>query len=152
MQVLRNLTGEGRRGRFADAGAAVGANAVPRSNGRGLAAADYDNDGDVDVAINSIGGKLDPAPQQRRSRPLARGRSSPALHPGTRVTAVLPGGRRLVREVQAGSSYLSSGGSARPLRARRREDSPRARSVRAPNGRETRLANVAADRLVTVTP
>ena len=28
--------------------------------------------------------------------------------PGTRITAVLPGGRRLVRELHAGSSYLSS--------------------------------------------
>ena len=59
IQVLENLTGEGRarrvrrrRRRRRDCPPA-GA-----SNGRGLAAADYDNDGDVDVAINSIGGRL----------------------------------------------------------------------------------------------
>jgi len=66
-----------------------------------------------------------------------------------RVTAVLPGGRRLVREVQAGSSYLSSEdprvhfglGAASRLREL---------VVRYPTGREVRLVNVAADRLVTV--
>src|SRR5206468_5278205 len=29
-----------------------------RRNGRGVAAADYDNDGRVDIAVNTIGGKL----------------------------------------------------------------------------------------------
>src|SRR5579859_5711041 len=54
VQVLENLGG----GAFADASRAVGLDPGPLVNGRGLAAADYDNDGRVDIAINSIGGKL----------------------------------------------------------------------------------------------
>ena len=67
------------------------------------------------------------------------------------ITAVLPNGRRLVREVQAGSSYLSS-------------ETPRLHfglgavkqvsllTVRYPDGRERQLRDVAADRLVTIGP
>ena len=65
------------------------------------------------------------------------------------MTAVLPDGRRLVRQVQAGSSYLSS-------------EDPRAHFglgkatklkeliVRWPSGKVTRQRNVAADQIVTV--
>ena len=45
---------------------------APLVNGRGLAAADYDNDGRVDVAVNSIGGKLILL-HNTGARPLARG-------------------------------------------------------------------------------
>jgi hypothetical protein len=78
-----------------------------RLNGRGVAAADVANDGRMDVAINTIGGKL-----------VLLHPSGPSGHwldvelarfaPGAVVTAVLPDGRRLTRVVQAGSSYLSS--------------------------------------------
>ena len=116
----------------------------------GLAAADYDNDGRVDIAINTIGGKL-----VLLHNTGARGHwlevDTGVFAPGAVITAVLPNGRRLVREVQAGSSYLSS-------------EDPRAHfglgkattvsvlTVRFPNGTERRLDNVAADRIITVAP
>jgi hypothetical protein len=78
-----------------------------RTNGRGVAAADYDNDGRVDIAVNTIGGKL-----------LLLHNTSPSgnwltvdvrpFSPGAVVTALLPYKARQVREIQAGSSYLSS--------------------------------------------
>ena len=142
VQVLENLHGE-----FANATGLVGLDRLARTNGRGLAAADFDNDGHVDVAINSVGGKLI----------LLRGTGGtghwlevklPRFAPGAIVTAVLPDGRRLVREVLAGSSYLSSedprihfGLGAATSVARL--------IVRYPDGKTTRLTGVAVDRIVS---
>ena len=69
------------------------------------------------------------------------------FHPGAVVTAVLPDGRTLVREEQAGSSYLSSedpriffglGTAATVSRL----------LVRYPDGSEKRLTDVAANQIV----
>ena len=70
----------------------------------------------------------------------------PRFAPGAVVTAVLPDGRRLVQEVHAGSSYLSSEdprihfglGSATKVTEL---------TVRYPGGRMTRVANVPADQI-----
>ena len=117
-------------------------------NGRGLAAADYDNDGRVDIAINSIGGRL-----------VLLHNTSPAGHwlevqvapfaPGAVVTVTDSAGRRQSRTVQAGSSYLSSEdprvhfgfGTA----------TPRVVSVRYPwNGGVTTVDRPAVDSVLTV--
>jgi Na+-translocating ferredoxin:NAD+ oxidoreductase RnfD subunit len=88
-------------------GAARGVLAPLRVNGRGVAAADAGNDGRMEVAINTIGGKL------VLLRPTGPGGSwidvsLSRFVPGAVVTVTLPDGRSLVRTVQAGSSYLSS--------------------------------------------
>jgi Na+-translocating ferredoxin:NAD+ oxidoreductase RnfD subunit len=77
-----------------------------RTNGRGLAAADYDNDGRVDIAINSIGGKLILLHNTSETGHWLDVQVEP-FSPGAVVTFVGADGRQ-VREVHAGSSYLSS--------------------------------------------
>src|SRR4029077_16174727 len=102
IQVLENTGGQ-----FADASRAVGLDPGPLVNGRGLAAADYDNDGRVDIAISSIAGPLILLHNTGSSGHWLE-ISLAKFAPGALVTAVLPDGHRLVREVQVGSSYLSS--------------------------------------------
>ena len=140
VQVLAQRAG----GRF------VNAYLLPHllTNGRGVAAADYDNDGRVDVAVNSIGGKL-----------LLLRNTSPKAHwlevavrpfsPGAVVTLVLPNGRRLVREVQAGSSYLSSEDPRLHFGLGTATTAAKV-IVRYPDGTVKRLADVRADRIVGV--
>ena len=77
--------------------------------------------------------------------------SSTASRRRTRVTVTLPGGRRLVREVQAGSSYVSSEDPRLHfgLGAAEQVDSV---EVRWPGGSETRLDDVDANQLLRLEP
>ena len=74
---------------------------------RGSAVADYDNDGDLDIAINSIGGRAILLETQaitgnwlqlKFDKPMA----------GLIAELTLPDGQILVRELHIGSSYLAS--------------------------------------------
>jgi len=150
--AYRNLAAEGRPGRFEEATQELGLDAVGPLAARGSAAADYDDDGDLDVAILELGGPLvllenrAPVTNNRANRLTVELEDSP---PGAEVTVVLPDGRRLRSAVHAGSSYLSSEdprlhfglGAATAVRAV---------VVRWPGGAETRIEDVQANRLVEV--
>ncbi len=150
VQVLDNLSAQGQDGKFGAADGLLGLRRGPLVNGRGLAAADFNNDGNIDIAINTIGGPLLLLENTNTSGHWLEV-ALDGFHPGALVTAVLPNGRRLVREVHAGSSYLSS-------------EDPRAHFglgdatkvaeliVRYPGGRVSRLTDVVANQIVHVKP
>jgi Na+-translocating ferredoxin:NAD+ oxidoreductase RnfD subunit len=143
MRVLAPTT----RGRFAST--TVFGSKAPTVNGRGLAVADAFNNGVEQIAVNTIGGKLLLLQPQGRPQGHWLDVSLSTFMPGAVVTAVLPSGRRLTQSVVAGSSYLSS-------------EDPRVHFglgsathvshliVRSPAGTFTRLANLPADRVVSV--
>ena len=141
-QRLRVVTTDGGRVRELETGASG------RRNGRGVAVADFDNDGDPDVALATVGGRLqlfrnDGAPGHWLEVSLRR------FVPGAVVTALLPDGRRIVRVARAGSSYLSSD-DPRLLFGLGAATSVRRVVVRYPDGSITRMSRVKSDRMVVV--
>jgi Na+-translocating ferredoxin:NAD+ oxidoreductase RnfD subunit len=118
-----------------------------RVNGRGLAAADVDNDGRMEIAVNSIGGKLlllKPAGATGHWLEVRLSRFSP----GAVVTADL-GKQTLSQEVRAGSSYLSSEDPRVHFGLGFNTSVPRL-TVHYPSGAQSVLRNVRADRVVEV--
>jgi hypothetical protein len=146
IQVFKNVATPGMGARFADVGAPADAVDTLRIDGRGLAAADYDNDGDIDIAINTIGGPL-----VLLENSVADGNwlevSLAGFSPGALVKAVLPGGRTLFREFHAGGSYLSSE-DPRVHFGLGHATVVRALVIRYPNGTRTRLVHVAVNQVV----
>ena len=150
LEALGNLTAQGEPGRYEDIGAAVGLGTIGPMLARGSAVADFDNDGDLDVAINSIGGSLALLRNDGATGHWLEVQLD-GFHPGAVVSATLPDGRELVREVRAGGSYLSS-------------EDPRSQFglgdagtvtrlvVRWPGGGQTVLEDLAADQIVQVEP
>ena len=119
-----------------------------RVNGRGIAAADYDNDGRVDVAINSIGGRLILLRNEGPTAHWLEVQIEP-FSPGAVVTLVQADGRSVVREVHAGSSYLSSE-DPRVHFGLGAASSVAAVTVRYPDGTVRRVDGPRVDRLLVV--
>ncbi|HSX22104.1 MAG TPA: ASPIC/UnbV domain-containing protein, partial [Gaiellaceae bacterium] len=132
------------QGGYIDAGLLRGL----RVNGRGLAAADYDNDGRVDIAVGTIGGPLLLLRNTSQAGHWLEVNVAP-FSPGAVVTAVGTDGQRQVRTVQAGSSYLSSE-DPRIHFGLGKATSVRELIVRYPDGSVKRLDAVHADQIITV--
>jgi hypothetical protein len=148
VQVFGNLGAQGKAGELEDWTESAGLNVVGPLLGRGSAVADYDNDGDLDVAINSIGGGL-VLLQNNGAIGNWLEVQLEGFQPGAVITAALPDAAELRREIHAGSSYLSS-------------EDPRVHfglgdavtvpeiMVRWPDGAVTRLSNISANQLLTI--
>lgn len=107
MRLYLNETADGTRGQFKDGTGSYGLEDVGVRLARGSAVADFDNDGDLDIAVNSIGG---PATLLRNDALAGHWLIvvPEGLEPGTVVEVTLPDGVILRREILAGSSYLAT--------------------------------------------
>ena len=133
---------------YLDVSSSFGLRPGPLVNGRGLAQGDFDNDGDPDIAVSSIGGKL-VLLRTDGAHGHWLGVAPKPLEAGTVVTFELENGQKVVREVQLGSSYLSSE-DPRVIVGLGDATTVSKVTVRFPGGVERTLDDVDADSVVTV--
>jgi hypothetical protein len=144
--LYRNTGG----GHFRDVSNTVGPDFTRRTVSRGLALADFDGDGDVDVCITNNDGacnlfRNDGGNRRRWLQLRLRAARGDPFAVGARVT-VEAGGRRQVREVRTGTSYASQHDLTLVFGL---NDAPRADRVvvRWPWRGEQEWRNLTADRL-----
>jgi hypothetical protein len=146
LQAFENRTAQGRAGVYADRSEQAGLVEVGPLLARGSATGDYDNDGDLDVVVTTVGGPLVLLENEGAGGHWLELRL-PVFAPGTRVTAVLPDGTELEREVHAGGSYLSSE-DPRVHFGLGDADTVDRLVIRLPGGAETVLRDVPADQVL----
>lgn len=148
----RNLLLRNGAGRFEDMTNQAGPGFSPEMVSRGLAAADIDNDGDVDLLVTNNNARpnllLNEGGRGNAILVRALGTKSNRSAIGTRLT-LTTGQRRQIREVQSGSSYLAQNdlrahfGLDQANRSERLE-------IRWPGGQTERVENLPANHIITV--
>ena len=156
----RNLLLRNQDGRFQDVNDQAGPGFSIELVSRGLAAGDVDNDGDLDLLVTNNGGPVNLLLNDGGSAnailvrvigtrsPSAALRASNRSGIGTRLI-LTTGGRRQLREVQSGSSYLAQNdlrahfGLGAAARAERLE-------VRWPGGVTEVIENLPANHVITL--
>jgi hypothetical protein len=141
----RDLLLENRGGAFADATAEAGPGLAVVESSRGVAVGDLDGDGDLDVVV----GHVDAPPSILRNDSPRRGSWLLVDAPAALRVEVEAGGRRQVRFRVRGGSFLSA---SDPRFHFGLGEAKSAASVRVvwPDGKESVLKDVAADRVIPV--
>jgi len=120
---------------------------------RGSAAADFDNDGDPDVAVSSSNGRLqllrNDGAHGNWIGVFLVGAKSNRQGVGARLVAETPAGKKRTRFVQAGSSYLSTS-DPRVLFGLGEEKSVKALTIYWPSGTVQKLSDIPAGGYITV--
>jgi len=121
--------------------------------GRGTAVADFDNDGDLDIAVSNSGGPLqllrNDGTHGNWLGVALVGTKSNRQGIGARIVAETAGGKRQTRWVLAGSSYLSTS-DPRALFGLGAEKAAKTLTVYWPSGTVQTLTDVPAGSYVTV--
>ena len=151
--LYRNVPSPAGGRTFEDVSDSAGEGIQLASSGRGAAFADYDNDGDVDIAINNMNGpayllRNDGGNRQHWIEIRTVGRQSNRDGIGTRIE-VRTGSKRQTDEIRSGGSYISQNDLRAHfgLGSRTTVDEI---TLRWPSGRVDRLEHVPADRVITV--
>jgi hypothetical protein len=149
----KDLLYENVGGRFKDISAESGPALQALRVGRGLAVADYDNDGYLDVAILSLGRRAvllrnEAARKGNWIQIRAQGTASNSSGLGATVRATV-NGRTIVREINNAASYLSSSDTRLHIGLGAAASIPRL-EIFWPSGRKQVLTDVAANQVLAV--
>lgn len=138
---------------FIEAGLQSGAALQERLVARGLAAADYDLDGDLDILLTTIAGaprlwRNDGGNTRHAVRLVLQGAKSNRSAIGVEVEAVVAG-KKIRRSIRSGHSYLSQNELPLTLGL---GDATKIESLtlRWPGGTVTQLRDVAANQILTI--